>query len=350
MKQQLLPEWAAVDAVILAWPHADTDWGPWLNKACQTYIELILAINTANAGVVLLCREDELGDIKSLLPDTANVLLVIAEYNDTWARDYAFLTVEKDGVREPIEFNFNGWGNKFDARLDNQVNHKYLGRMCRNSIKSIDLVCEGGALEIDANGRLLSTAFCLSNPERNGNMPEGDYHALFSQHLGASEIIILQNGHLEGDDTDGHIDTLVRFTPARGLVIQSAFNVPQDSHFRGLHALVEECRERLPEHRIFELPLPTVVDEHNQRLPASYANFLICNDTILCPTYGQPEDQLALAVIAQAYPSFKIVAIDCATIVKQYGSLHCLTMQVPCNTLKPEILSRFAHGVTVYVD
>ena len=349
MKQQLLPEWVALDAVILAWPHEDTDWAPWLEAVHQTYINLINAINEANAAVILLYRETDISQITSLLPVNARVLLVKADFNDTWARDYAFLTVEKDSIRHPIEFVFNGWGNKFDASLDNQINANALAALCQQPLISYDTVCEGGALEIDANGCLLSTSLCLSNPERNGRMSAQQYHALFSETLGAKDILIFENGHLEGDDTDGHIDTLVRFTQEQGLVIQSAYNQPQDSHYEGLSALVDECHETLPHHKIFELPLPNITDG-NARLPASYANFLICNDAILCPTYQQVEDQQALSVIQAAYPNHRIVPIDCSTIVKQYGSLHCLTMQVPCNTLKPEIVALFANGVTEYVN
>jgi agmatine/peptidylarginine deiminase len=158
----------------------------------------------------------------------------------------------------------------------------------------------------------------------------------------------LQNGHLEGDDTDGHIDTLVRFTPHKGLIIQSAFNRPADIHFEGLSALIKECQQVLPTHKIFELPLPYILNSQGDRLPASYANFLISNQHILCPIYQQAEDNLAIHVIQNAYPEFTIVPIDCLPLIQQFGSLHCISMQIPCGILKPEILRSLASGVCVY--
>ena len=344
----LLPEWTNLDAVILAWPHEQTDWAPWLDSVTNTYLSLIDAINTAHAGVILLCRERDQAYVKSLLKPNSNVLLVTAKYNDTWVRDYAFLTCQLENKRVPFEFSFNGWGNKFDASLDNQVNQKYLARLCRQPLQSEALVCEGGALEIDENGHLLSTQLCLTNPQRNGDLSLEDYHNQFKQVLGASHVTVFENGHLDGDDTDGHIDTLVRFAPNQGLVIQSSQNRPEDKHFEGLNALVKECEQQLPKHQIFELPLPLINNQDGERLPASYANFLICNQTVICPIYNQPEDKDALAVIQKAYPSHQIVPIDCLPLVQQFGSLHCVTMQVPTDTLIPNVQRALTQGVVNY--
>jgi agmatine/peptidylarginine deiminase len=166
--------------------------------------------------------------------------------------------------------------------------------------------------------------------------------------LGAQKITILEHGHLDGDDTDAHIDTLVRYTPDNGLVIQSAFNRPSDSHFQGLCSLVAECKQAFPKHKIFELPLPEILNADGERLPASYANYLISNQQILCPIYQQPEDELAIQIIQNAYPSFKIVAINCLPLVQQFGSLHCISMQIPCGVLKPEILHSLCNGTYQY--
>ncbi|MFA3792753.1 agmatine deiminase family protein [Aliiglaciecola sp. SL4] len=344
----LLPEWYAQEAVILAWPDEKTDWEPWLKDVRNTYKQLIEAITHNDTGVILLIREQEVDAAKLLLKDCRKLMLVITHYNDTWCRDYCFLTVKQESTMQPIEFIFNGWGNKFDANLDNKVNTAVLANLCKQPLKSVDLVAEGGALEIDQYGHLLSTAMCLQNPQRNGSMSSATYQAMFSKHLGASRISILENGHLEGDDTDGHIDTLVRFTEHSGVVIQSCFNRPKDSHSSGLNALVKEVKARLPEHDIFELPLPYILNEVGERLPASYANFLISNQQVLCPIYRQPEDQLALEIIANAYPGFQIVAIDSLPLVQQFGSVHCISMQVPKGTLKPEVLDNLRDGLTVY--
>lgn len=343
---RLLPEWAPQEAIILAWPDAQTDWQLCLAEVRAVYLEIIKQLNRAQTPVILLIREAEIREIQTHLPAKATLLLVNADYNDTWVRDYAFLSGESANGMQPIEFIFNGWGNKFDAHKDNQINQGVLADLCQLPLQSIPIVAEGGALEIDEQGHLLSTQFCLNNPERNGTLSLTQYRDVFHQQLGATRVNILENGHLAGDDTDGHIDTLVRFTPDKGLVIQSAFNRPEDSHFEGLRALVQECRAELPEHEIFELPLPNIVNQDGQRLPASYANFLISNQQILCPVYGEPEDRQALSIMKYAYSDYKIVPINCLPLVQQFGSLHCITMQVPTGTLKPEIVNKFSHGVS----
>jgi agmatine/peptidylarginine deiminase len=347
---QLLPEWTQQEAVMLAWPDKNTDWQPWLDDVQNVYLEIIKSLNQAKTSVVLLVRSSEIKNCLNKLNKSAQILIVEADYNDTWIRDYGFLSCANESDLQPIEFVFNGWGQKFDAAKDNKINQDVLSQLCQKAIQSVDLVVEGGALEIDQNGTLLSTELCLTNPKRNGEKSIVTYQQDFQKFLGAKQSIILQNGHLEGDDTDGHIDTLVRFTPDNGLVIQSAFNRPQDSHFQGLAALVKECQQVLPSHQIFELPLPQIVNSQGDRLPASYANFLISNQHILCPVYQQDEDELAMQIMQTAYPEFTIVPINCLPLVQQFGSLHCISMQIPCGILKPEILQSFVNGVCVYEE
>lgn len=345
---QLLPEWAQQEAVMLVWPDQYTDWQPWLNDVQNAYLEIIQTLNQGNTAVLLLVRENQLEHCKNLLKQDARVLLLKADYNDTWIRDYGFLTCKSSSGALPIEFIFNGWGQKFDASKDNQLNQQVLSKLCQKPIKSVELVLEGGAIEIDQDGTLLSTQLCLTNSKRNGDKSIDAYQKVFQQSLGANKSVIFQNGHLEGDDTDGHIDTLVRFTPDRGLVIQSSFNRPSDSHFNNLSALVTECQAAFESHQIFELPLPKIFNVDGQRLPASYANYLISNQQILCPIYQQPEDELAIKVIQSAYPAFKIMPIDCLPLIQQFGSLHCISMQIPCGVLKADILQSVANGVSVY--
>ncbi len=346
----LLPEWVDVDAIMLAWPHAKTDWAPWLEDARQTYLNVIQAVNNASAGVILICQQADIEDVQARLPQSARVLIVPAVYNDTWMRDYGFLTLqgEPGQANQPVEFQFNGWGNKFFAADDNQVNQRYLASLCQLPVGTSPVVAEGGALEIDAQGHLLTTAQCLLNPERNGDMDLETYSEVFKGMLGCSKVSVFHHGHLEGDDTDGHVDTLVRYTPDNGLVIQAGFNRPDDSHFEGLKALCDECAESLPDHRQFHLPLPEIFNADGDRLPASYANYLICNHQVLVPVYNQAEDVEALTVIKQAYPDFTVVAVDCSVLVRQYGSLHCISMQVPTNTLTHDVVTTLQKGVSIY--
>lgn len=333
---------------MLAWPHADTDWAPWLEQVEQVYTQVIDAVNQAGAGVILLCQSADAAAIQAHLGNERQVMLVTGQYNDTWMRDYGFLTVAGEHGPQPVEFLFNGWGQKFNAIKDNLVNQTILAGLCAQPLLSFDRVVEGGALEIDDNGHLLSTAQCLLNPKRNQTMTLDEYKSLFSEALGARQTTIFTQGHLIGDDTDGHIDTLVRFTPQQGVVIQACDNRPQDPHFAGLQALCEQVAEALPEHTQYRLPLPHMVNAENERLPASYANFLICNESVLVPVYGQPEDEAALAVMAQAFTGHKIVPVDCAALIQQFGSLHCISMQVPQGTLTDAVRAQLQQGVTLY--
>lgn len=342
----LLPEWAEQEAVILAWPHGETDWADNLVEAQQTYLALINAVNISHAVVILLCPYNELDALQSALPHNDKVLIVAADYNDTWVRDYGFMTVSDNQKNYPISFTFNGWGQKFDATLDNKINH-ILAQLCQHELIENSIVLEGGAIEIDENQHLLSTASCLYNPKRNGNMSADEYHALFTQNLGAKRITIFNHGHLEGDDTDGHIDTLARFTPLMGVVLQGADNRPHDPHFAELFKLQYEVSQALPAHKIYSLPLPLVTNEDGDRLPASYANYLILNQHIVMPIYGHSEDESALSIIKSAYPNYTILPVLCHSLVQQNGSLHCITMQVPVNTIKPEYIAQAQLGVSV---
>lgn len=342
----LLPEWADQEAVILAWPHKNTDWQANLEAARSTYLALIQAINRAHSVVLLLCPKSEIEAVQAMLDSSAQVLIIECDYNDTWVRDYGFLTVSDNKVNHPMSFEFNGWGQKFNAQLDNKVNLR-LAQLCQHALIESKVVLEGGAIEIDENQHLLTTGSCLFNPKRNGNMQADAYKQLFKETLGAKTISIFNHGHLEGDDTDGHIDTLARFTPLMGIVLQGADNRPHDPHFAELFKLQYEVSQVLPQHKIYSLPLPYAVNEDGDRLPASYANYLILNRQILLPIYGHDEDQAAIEQIQAAYPNYVVVPIDCLSLVQQNGSLHCISMQVPSNTLKPEIIEQAKQGVSI---
>ncbi|MCF2949015.1 agmatine deiminase family protein [Paraglaciecola aquimarina] len=346
--QQLLPEWVKQEAILLAWPDHQTDWRPWLNEVQNVYCDIIKNLMRSDVGVILLIRQSEVETCKKKLPANAKVLLVTADYNDTWIRDYGFLTTSRQGVMIPLDFTFNGWGKKFNANKDNRINQNVLASLCQQNIESVNLILEGGAIEIDQDGTLLSTQLCLLNSKRNGDLTIAEYKAQFSNQLGSKRNVVFEHGHLEGDDTDGHIDTLVRFTPNQALVVQSAFNRPDDSHYASLVALVEECHQAFPQYKVFELPLPFIKNAEGDRLPASYANFLISNEQILCPVYQQPEDKLALDIMQQAYPQYKIVPINCLPLIQQFGSLHCISMQIPVGTLKSNLVTQLAKGVSQY--
>ena len=264
-------------------------------------------------------------------------LLVVGEpSNDTWARDHGFITlVDDQGHARLLDFCFNGWGEKFPAELDNAINRRLYdeGKVKGEYVDCLDFVLEGGSIESDGKGTVFTTSCCLLAPHRNQPMTKEQIEEHLKQELHAERIVWINHGSLTGDDTDGHIDTLVRICPDDTLLYMGCDN-PDDEQYAELHLMEEELKtfrtiESKP-YRLLKLPMPRPIIFEGERLPATYANFLIINGAVLCPTYAQPDlDAEALRLIGEAFPEREIVGIDCRSIIKQHGSLHCCTMQYP---------------------
>lgn len=264
-------------------------------------------------------------------------LLIVGEpSNDTWARDHGFISlVDDQGGRRLLDFKFNGWGEKFPAELDNAINRRLYdeGKLEGDYIDCLDFVLEGGSIESDGQGTVFTTSCCLLAPHRNQPMSQAQIEARLKQVLCAERILWINHGHLTGDDTDGHIDTLVRICPDDTLLYIGCDD-PEDEQYEDLRLMEEQLKtfrtlEGKP-YRLVKLPMPRPILFEGERLPATYANFLVINGAVLCPTYDQPDlDAEALRLIGEAFPDREIVGIDCRSIIKQHGSLHCCTMQFP---------------------
>ena len=310
---RLPAEWEPQWGVQLTWPHANTDWAPMLDEIIATYREMAREIEK---------REE---------------LLVVGEpSNDTWARDHGFITlVDDQGHARLLDFCFNSWGEKFPAELDNAINRRLYdeGKVKGEYVDCLDFVLEGGSIESDGKGTVFTTSCCLLAPHRNQPMTKEQIEEHLKQELHAERIVWINHGSLTGDDTDGHIDTLVRICPDDTLLYMGCDN-PDDEQYEELHLMEEELKtfrtiEGKP-YRLLKLPMPRPIIFEGERLPATYANFLVINGAVLCPTYAQPDlDAEALRLIGEAFPEREIVGIDCRSIIKQHGSLHCCTMQYP---------------------
>lgn len=333
---RLLPEWHPQWGVMLAWPHADTDWQPLLGSAERSYSAIAKAILTRQ-NLLLLCRDQQHeAHIRNLLGnDIASQRLHCRhlDYNDTWVRDYGPLTVSEIGSGIPAnalslrDFTFNGWGNKFTADADNRVTQQ-LGWTV--PVETVPLVLEGGSVDINSRGQLLTTRQCLLNPNRNPTLDQATIEAALRQHLGASAIWWLEHGDLEGDDTDAHIDTLARFCNDDTIAYVQCQR-PEDSHYPALRRMEQELQHLADTERLSLLPLPLPAaqyDDQGQRLPATYANFLIINGAVLVPTYQCDTDAEALRLLDAAFPQHEVVGIPCLPLIQQHGSLHCVTMQL----------------------
>lgn len=329
-------EWESQSAILIAWPHAETDWAERLGAVEDTYVALVAAI-TRFQDVVICVADDDLqtyaeARLRSARVEMARVRFVTAEYDDTWLRDSGPITLCESGHFKLLDFRFTGWGGKFEASRDDQLVGELSGMQLFHNyfVQSINFALEGGAIETDGDGTLLTTWRCLH--ERHPDVPREQITSQLAGWLHQDRVLWLDHGYLEGDDTDAHIDTLARFAPDNAIVFQ-ACDDPEDSHYQELQAMAKEIaalrtRDGQP-YRLFPLPWAKPVLDEGRRLAASYANFLVINDAVLMPAYGDEADGKAAEVLAAAYPGRDIVQVPCRSLIWQNGSLHCITMQLP---------------------
>ena len=343
-----LPEWTPTEAVLMALPNAATDWAYILDEARLQYVRIIKALTDASVHVVLLCDDPNVA--ANLLKDCnqKRITCVNIPYNDTWTRDYGPLSVMKGDRLRALDFGFNAWGLKFAADKDNLANLRMSEKfvMLPDTYRNErDFVLEGGSVETDGEGTVLTTTRCLCSPNRNGGLTKQEAEQELQRRLGASHVLFLDYGALEGDDTDSHIDTLARLAPHNTILFTGCRNVddPQFEELLKMRAQLTMFRNAEGEpFNLVELPLPDAIyDEDGLRLPATYANYLVTDKVIFMPTYGQPaNDVLAMQTVKIAFPDHDVVGVDCTTLIKQHGSLHCATMQIPLNLFNPVIYDK----------
>ncbi len=335
-------EWEPQSAVLVAWPHSKTDWVYMLDKVCDCYEKIVLALQ--QNGLVTVVFGPELDDARRRL-ERLGQSVVFAEIptNDTWVRDYGpITTVDIDGRYMLNDFVFNGWGMKFAANLDNMANRHLSAKAlfgyamhgdCR-LVNNLDFVLEGGSVESDGHGTLMTSESCLLAPNRNDSLTKAEIEAQLCRRLGADRVLWVSHGGLAGDDTDGHIDTLARLAP-HGTIIYTGCTNPDDEHYDSLQLMARQLAGfRTADNRpynLIELPLPDpIYDDNGNRLPATYANYLVTPAKVLMPTYGQArKDMLAAQMLRIVYCDREVIGVDCRALIQQHGSLHCATMQLP---------------------
>ena len=344
---RLPAEWEPQSAILIAWPHADTDWAARLGEVEDTYIALVAAITRFQPVLVCVVDADLQAYARARLAsarvDMAQVRFVEIAYNDTWLRDSGPITLRGESGFRLLDFRFTGWGGKFDARLDDKLVEGLheAGVFLDSSRQVIDFALEGGAIDSDGAGTLLTTWRCLH--ERHPDTGRSTLSAQLAAWLMQDRVLWLDHGGLEGDDTDAHIDTLARFATEDAIVFQGCED-PADSHYAELQAMAAELaalrtRDNEP-YRLFPLPWAQPIVDGGRRLAASYANFLIINGAVLMPAYGDDADHAAVAVLEKAFPDREIVSVPCRPLIWQNGSLHCITMQLPHGIVAEELRSR----------
>jgi agmatine/peptidylarginine deiminase len=353
-------EWEPQWGVQLTWPHEDSDWKPYLKEITATYIEMARAI-TRYEMLLVVAPDVELvrQQLSEAEIDLQKVVFHQCPTNDTWARDHGFISC---GVRSVecrvwseecevrlLDFQFNGWGKKFEAEKDNAINKSLYPTLSSlltphstllEYESHLDFVLEGGSIESDGKGTIFTTTDCLLAPNRNQPLTQQEIEEELKRRLHAERVLWIDYGHLEGDDTDGHIDTLVRIAPDDTLLYIGCDD-QTDPHYEDLKKMEQQLTtfrtQEDKSYRLLKLPMPDPIyergemkDERGERLPATYANFLIINGAVLVPIYQQPEkDKEAIRIIQEAFPDREMIPIDSRVIIRQHGSIHCCTMQFP---------------------
>ena len=324
-------EWEPQRMVQLTWPHADSDWAPILDDITRVYEQMAREISRREPLLIVAHEGVE-------LPAFPHTVVTCFNSDDTWARDHAFISVVEEEsssyIHQPsnivlLDFCFNGWGAKFEATRDNRINrHLYDHGLVEGRYENhLDFVLEGGSIESDGSGTIFTTSCCLLAPHRNQPLTKEELEEHLKQYLGAERIVWLEHGSLLGDDTDGHIDTLVRICPDDTILYTGG-----DADHPDLSLMEQELQSLRTldgrPYRLLRLPLPRPIYDEGERLPATYANYLVINGAVLVPTYDQPDlDSEALNIIQQAFPDHEVIGIDCRPVIRQHGSLHCCTMQ-----------------------
>ncbi len=333
-------EWERQDAVWLSWPHRNDLWQGGLELLHRDYARLASLI-APQACVCINAARAQHASIASLLRETGleegSYCLYDHPTNDVWCRDHGGIFVQRrDGGRQIADWEFNAWGGKFAPwDLDNQIPQRMA---CARQLPHLtsSLILEGGAIEGNGEGLLITTEAVLLNENRNPGKSKQDIEAELARLLGTTHTFWLGQG-IEGDDTDGHIDDMVRFVNKECLVAITESDT-QSPHYRAL----EENKERLQDIRrpcggkveIIPLPMPEALiaqDWRLEQLPASYANFLICNGRVIVPIFEQPRhDDTALGILREAFGSrYEVVGMDARRLVIEGGAIHCITQQEP---------------------
>ena len=321
IQKRLIAEFEMQSYTQIIFPHENTDWVEYLQEAEETFINIINAIRKHQKCLVV-CKD--VNAVKQHFNDAKNLTFIAYETDDTWARDCSALSIEENGKKKLLDFTFNAWGGKFISQKDNAMTHA----LTPNAVKC-DFVLEGGAIESNGVDTILTTSACIFNKNRNPHLKQEEIIDTLKQYFGASKILVLKSGYLVGDDTDSHIDTLARFIDKKTIMYVQCCE-KTDEHFYALRLMEKElqCIAKEENYTLIALPMADAIYFQEERLPATYANFLFVNGAVLVPVYGVKSDTLAINIFKNSFKNHKIIPINCATLIKQHGSLHCVSMNM----------------------
>lgn len=335
--KRMRAEWEKQRAVLFALPHLSSDWAEYLQEARENFIAIFRQVLRFEDVILVIDPRDLEGrqiieEIFGREIKERRLRIYTILCNDTWARDFGAINL-LDGERNVLlDFGFNGWGLKFASNWDNAINSelKKAGEFT-DELKVMDIILEGGSIESDGRGVILTNTQCLLEKNRNPSLSQSQIEEKLTQYLGAKKILWLHHGYLAGDDTDSHIDTLARFISPTQIAYVGCDD-ESDEHYEELKAMERELQNLKDlegrSYELIKLPFVRAIYDDGERLPATYANFLFINGALLLPTYGDSHDSLALQILRSALPHLEVIGIDCQTLIRQHGSLHCVSMQV----------------------
>ncbi|HEG5396010.1 TPA: agmatine deiminase family protein [Campylobacter coli] len=311
-----IPEWNEQEYLMLSLPHEKSDWKPYLGEIVQAYKEFVRAASEFQKVLLIAPSKSDFVPFENM----TNVEFFICDTNDTWIRDFGAIDILEDNRLKALDFTFNAWGNKFQSELDNEVNSKLFKEKFKEKLTKIDFILEGGSIDFNGEGVMLTSSNCLLNENRNSHLDKSQIEAKLKEIFGLKQIIWLENGFIKGDDTDHHIDTLARFID-KNTIAYSVCEDEEDEHYIPLQKMKKELEAT--GFNLIELPLPKPLYYEGRRLGATYANFVFVNDALIMPFYKDENDEIIRQRLAKALPERKIIGVDARVFLRQNGSLHC---------------------------
>ncbi|EDP6874311.1 agamatine deiminase [Campylobacter lari] len=311
-----IAEWQKQELLLLSLPHENSDWKPYLEEILQSYEEFVKAVANFQKVLLIAPSEKDFQRFKHI----KNVDFFKCDTNDTWIRDFGSIDVCEDDKLIGLDFTFNAWGDKFQSTLDNAVNSKLFAQKLPGKLEKIDFILEGGSIDFNGQGIMLTTSACLLNENRNSHLNKEQIEAKLKEIFGLKQIIWLNHGYIKGDDTDHHIDTLARFIN-ENTIAYCVCKDENDEHYAPLKAMEEELKKTRFD--LLELPLPKPLYFEGKRLGATYANFVFVNGGLIVPTYNDENDALVLENLQKTCKDRKVVGVDARVFLRQNGSLHC---------------------------
>ena len=335
-------EWENQQGILLCFPHNGNDWPGKYGAIQWAFVEFIKKVTTFEEVILVVADENLKAKVIEMLEiaevNLKAVSFIIHKTNRSWMRDSGPIIVKNGSKREALNFNFNGWAKYKNFQLDKFVPSKVAEALKLPLTQVIyngkPVIVEGGAIETNGKGTLITSEECLMHPKiqvRNPDFTKADYEAVFKEYLGITNVIWLGNG-IEGDDTHGHIDDLCRFVN-ENTVVTIVESDTKDSNYKPLQDNLKRLQNAKLEDgkplNIIELPMPKRIIFDGLVLPASYANFLILNNCVLVPTFNDAKDRIALNILAECFPNREIIGINAIDLIWGFGTLHCLSQQIP---------------------